>query len=105
MLTHHLPSIDEPNIYYWYYGTQVMHHLGGEPWEMWNNATREALVALQERQGHEMGSWDPVGDAIHGGIDVRVGGRLYWTALAICTLEVYYRHLPIYRGIEVAESE
>ena len=105
LLTHHLPSIDEPNIYYWYYGTQVMHHLGGEPWEMWNNATRKALVALQERQGHEMGSWDPVGDAIHGGIDVQVGGRLYWTALAICTLEVYYRHLPIYRGIEVAENE
>jgi hypothetical protein len=105
LLMNHLPSIDDPNIYYWYYGTQVMHHIGGKPWEVWNNATREALVALQEREGHEMGSWDPVGDAIHGGIDVRVGGRLYWTSLATCTLEVYYRHLPIYRGIEVDEAK
>jgi hypothetical protein len=105
LLLNHLPSIDDPNIYYWYYGTQVMHHIGGKPWEVWNNATREALVALQEREGHKMGSWDPVGDAIHGGIDVRVGGRLYWTSLAICTLEVYYRHLPIYRGIEVDEAK
>ena len=25
------------------------------------------------------------------------GGRLYMTSLAVCTLEVYYRHLPLYR--------
>ena len=103
LLAEHLPSRFEPNIYYWYYGTQVMHHLGGEAWELWNNATREALVELQERDGHEAGSWSPIGGAI-GGHDTNVGGRLYVTALAICTLEVYYRHLPIYRAIEI-ESE
>jgi outer membrane biosynthesis protein TonB len=101
LLAEHLPNKDDPNIYYWYYGTQVMHHLGGEAWDRWNNATREALVELQEREGHEAGSWAPVGGAI-GGHDVRVGGRIYMTALAICTLEVYYRHLPIYRAIEIA---
>jgi hypothetical protein len=81
-----------------------MHHLGGEAWERWNTATREALVELQEREGHEAGSWAPVGGAI-GGHDVRVGGRVYVTALAICTLEVYYRHLPIYRAITLAVEE
>ncbi|HJS06030.1 MAG TPA: prenyltransferase/squalene oxidase repeat-containing protein [Pirellulales bacterium] len=101
LLAEHLPSKDDPNIYYWYYGTQVMHHLGGEAWERWNNATREALVEMQERDGHEAGSWSPEGGAI-GGHDVRVGGRIYMTALAICTLEVYYRHLPIYRAITIA---
>jgi hypothetical protein len=25
------------------------------------------------------------------------GGRLYMTSLAVCALEVYYRHLPPYR--------
>jgi outer membrane biosynthesis protein TonB len=104
LLAEYLPSKDDPNIYYWYYGTQVMHHLGGEAWERWNNATREALVELQEREGHEAGSWAPVGGAISGH-DVRVGGRIYVTALAICTLEVYYRHLPIYRAIDIGIDE
>jgi hypothetical protein len=104
LLAEHLPSRFEPNIYYWYYGTQVMHHLGGEAWELWNNATREALVELQSRDGHEAGSWAPVGGSI-GGHDTRVGGRLYVTALAICTLEVYYRHLPIYRAIELGVND
>jgi hypothetical protein len=104
LLADHLPSKDEPNIYYWYYGTQVMHHMGGAAWERWNNAMREALVELQEREGHEAGSWSPVGGAI-GGHDVRVGGRIYVTALSICTLEVYYRHLPIYRANEVEGAE
>jgi hypothetical protein len=65
---------------------------------------REALVDLQDRHGHEAGSWAPVGGSI-GGHDTRVGGRLYVTALAICTLEVYYRHLPIYRAIEIEAEE
>jgi hypothetical protein len=100
LLAEHLPSRYDPNIYYWYYGTQVMHHLGGRPWERWNSAMREALVELQEREGHRAGSWPPIGGAI-GGHDTSVGGRLYVTALATCTLEVYYRHLPIYRAIEL----
>jgi hypothetical protein len=26
------------------------------------------------------------------------------TSLAVCTLEVYYRHLPIYRGVDMNEA-
>ncbi len=100
LIEQHLPDRFEPNIYYWYYGTQVMHHMGGLAWKHWNNAAREALLELQVREGHEAGSWSPVGGAI-GGHDTSVGGRVYVTALAICTLEVYYRHLPIYRAIEL----
>jgi hypothetical protein len=36
------------------------------------------------------GSWDP--DPVWGGH----GGRVYSTALAAMTLEVYYRHAPIH---------
>ena len=91
LLKKHLPRRQSPNMYYWYYGTQVMHHMGGDSWRKWNGAMRDLLVAMQSRKGHEAGSWAP-----GGGHDAQ-GGRLYMTALAVCTLEVYYRHLPLYR--------
>jgi Squalene-hopene cyclase C-terminal domain/Prenyltransferase and squalene oxidase repeat len=100
LLKEALPREDEPNIYYWYYATQVMHHVGGEPWKIWNAAVRDALLSMQEQEGHRAGSWSPRGGAI-GDIDSHQGGRIYMTSLALCTLEVYYRYLPLYRGIEV----
>jgi len=87
----YLPRREHLNMYYWYYGTQVMHHMGGEPWNEWNNALRDVLVSMQATTGHEAGSWAP------GGGHDTTGGRLYMTALATCTLEVYYRHMPLYR--------
>jgi len=79
------------NMYYNYYATQVLHHWGGEEWQNWNKVMREQLVKSQRKQGHATGSWD-VADA-HGGS----GGRLYMTCLCVMTLEVYYRHLPLYQ--------
>ena len=38
---------------------------------------------------------------IHG---VGSGGRLYFTALACMTLEVYYRYMPLYRPGSVEEK-
>jgi hypothetical protein len=81
------------NIYFDYYATQVMHHWGGEPWTKWNNVMREYLVTTQEKEGDAAGSWKPVG----AGHDDLAGGRLYRTCMSIMTLEVYYRHLPIYQ--------
>jgi hypothetical protein len=89
--------------YYEYYATQVMHHMGGESWQFWNlgldgkSGVRETLIANQDkgldpRHVHQLGSWTPVGNAT--GND---GGRLMWTSLNLLTLEVYYRHLPLYR--------
>lgn len=85
------PEIDKPNIYYWYYATQVMHHLGGEMWGRWNSMMRSILVETQRVQGPHAGSWDPRGPFSS------EGGRIFMTSLALCTLEVYYRHLPLYR--------
>jgi hypothetical protein len=82
------PSKD--NMYFNYYATQVMHHFGGEPWLRWNPVMRDYLVATQSKQGNEAGSWHFSGG--HGD----VGGRLYNTAMAVMTLEVYYRHMPLY---------
>lgn len=89
------PRYRDIDIYYWYYATQVMHHVGGEPWQQWNSVVRDTLIQSQVRDGHAVGSWDPKGAF------TVVGGRLYMTSLALCCLEVYYRHLPLYREMAV----
>jgi hypothetical protein len=80
-------------MYYNYYATQVMRHYGGDPWKVWNVAMREYLVRSQKQLGHEKGSWYFEG----GGHAGSAGGRLYATSMATMILEVYYRHLPIYK--------
>ncbi|QDT68724.1 Prenyltransferase and squalene oxidase repeat protein [Planctomycetes bacterium MalM25] len=81
------------NLYYWYYATQVLMHKGGASWPKWNLVMRELLPEHQEKKGPEKGSWDPRDDMPWGAS----GGRLYTTCFAIYTLEVYYRHLPLYK--------
>ena len=80
--------------YYWYYATQVMFHMGGKHWEDWNQKLKPILIDGQVKSGPQEGSWDPknpVPDrwSIH-------AGRLYLTTMNLLSLEVYYRHLPIY---------
>ncbi len=88
-----IPSADAEviSVYYWYYATQVLHHVGGKPWEEWNNGMRVALPAMQVKKGPEAGSWDPHKDDFG-----TAGGRLYTTCFCIYCLEVYYRHLSLY---------
>jgi hypothetical protein len=85
---------DAQNVYYWYYATQVLHHMEGEAWEKWNNVMREYLPQTQLKSGGEAGSWDPGADTWGSS-----GGRLYVTCLSTYMLEVYYRHLPIYTKV------
>jgi hypothetical protein len=90
------------NIYYLYYATQVMHHMGGDNWDSWNkgpkydpktdvgNGIRDILIDLMDKgtsNPDTEGSWVLPG----------AEGRLMSTSLALLTLEVYYRHLPLYR--------
>jgi hypothetical protein len=79
------------NLYYWYYGTLAMYQYGGEAWSRWNAQVRDQLVRRQRLDGHKAGSWDP-DDSKYGAM----GGRIYSTALATLTLEVYYRFLRLY---------
>ncbi|MCB9952878.1 MAG: Hsp70 family protein [Planctomycetaceae bacterium] len=80
------------DIYYNYYATQVMHHWGGEEWKKWNLVMRDRLINTQVQEGPGTGSWKPTGG--HGSAQ---GGRLFETCMSIMTLEVYYRHLPLYQ--------
>ena len=100
-LRQNLPDIGtqeqlERDTYYWYYGTQVMFHMGGKHWEDWNGRLHPLLVNSQVQEGELAGSWHPALP-----VPDRWGpqaGRLYVTALNLLSLEVYYRHLPLYEN-------
>lgn len=81
------------DVYLNYYATQVMRHYGGEEWEKWNEKMRDYLVETQSLKGHSEGSWMSDSGSHH----IEAGGRLYCTSLATMVLEVYYRHLPLYK--------
>jgi hypothetical protein len=86
--------------YYWYYATQVMFQLGGDYWKSWNERLHPLLINSQITGGPYAGSWDP-----RAPVPDRWGevcGRIYVTAMNLLSLEVYYRHLPIY---EVPDSK
>jgi hypothetical protein len=89
------------NVYYWYYATQLMHHMGGKPWIQWNKVMRQVVPENQVHTGKQHGSWDPEEDQWG-----HIGGRLFTTCLSTYMLEVYYRHLPLYsQGATAGESE
>jgi hypothetical protein len=91
----HLPRASEPNIYYWYYATQTMKQYGGKEWDRWNLKMRDVLVSSQHPSGKNAGSWSPEGP------HASAGGRLYMTSLAVLTLEIYYRHLPVFDRVKI----
>lgn len=78
------------DLYYNFYASLMLHHLQHRRWEQWSVRLRDYLVETQSRKGHQTGSWH-FRDS-HG----NVGGRLYNTAMAAMTLEVYYRYSPIF---------
>lgn len=89
------PNRGLDDIYYYYYATQVLHFFGGEDWEKsWNPKMRDLLIDTQDNSQTKdrHGSWAP-----DNYLTGRGGGRLTQTSLALLTLEVYYRHLPLYQ--------
>ena len=85
----HWPKKGPPrwqDYYLWYNCTLAMFLAGGRPWERWNACVRDTIIARQDQTGCQRGSWDP---SDHWGGQ---GGRIYSTALAVLTLEVYYRY-------------
>ena len=91
-------------LYYEYYATQALYHVVGDAWEVWNKGpdgkggVRDVLLAAQDRAANldpekacQDGSWGP---EVLGPISD--GGRIMATSIALLTLEVYYRNLPLY---------
>jgi len=89
------PETPLRNCYYWYYATQVMFQMQGSYWTAWNERFRPLLQNSQTPTGDLAGSWDPSKP-----VPDRWGaaaGRMYVTAMHLLMLEVYYRHLPLFR--------
>ncbi|MFH1730167.1 MAG: prenyltransferase/squalene oxidase repeat-containing protein [Planctomycetota bacterium] len=80
------------DFYYIYYMSMAMFHMGGKYWTPWNKAFNVGLRARQVRTGPDKGSW-PVAESAYGAH----GGRVYTTAMACLALEVYFKHLPMYK--------
>ena len=101
-LLRNLPSVGTArqstrDSYYWYYGTQAMFQMKGKYWEAWNARFHPLLCSSQVATGELVGSWHPVrpvrdrwGNS---------GGRHYVTAMHVLMLEVYYRHLPLFKEL------
>ena len=85
------------DMYFNYYATQAIFYSKSSFWPKWNTAIREYLISTQSQDttSHELGSWYFDGSVI--AQSNAVGGRLYCTAMATLTLEVYYRYLPTYK--------
>ena len=78
------------DFYFDYYATLSLYQHQGPIWTEWNENLKKIYVSQQHKVGANMGSWDPQGH------HVRAGGRVLSTGLAVLSLEVYYRLLPMY---------
>lgn len=83
-----------PNVYFYFHANSLLHYHGGPTWEKWNVTVRDFLIKKQDQgttanKSHQKGSWGCENDAWP------QLGRLGYTAMAILTLEVYYRDLPL----------
>ncbi|HEY2784495.1 MAG TPA: prenyltransferase/squalene oxidase repeat-containing protein [Fimbriiglobus sp.] len=87
------PTPNYMNMYYYYYATQDVYFFGGDEWrKKWNPKMRDMLINLQSKTGTNAGSWTGDNYLLGGNV-----GRLGTTCMALLTLEVYYRHLPLYK--------
>jgi len=86
------------DVYYWYYATQVMFQLQGDAWKTWNQSLQDLLPPTQVVEGPLAGSWHPAAPVADRW--AHAGGRHYVTCLSLLMLEVYYRHLPLYKTLE-----
>jgi hypothetical protein len=83
------PGSNDADLYYWYYASLSMLNMQHLKWKDWNTRTREALIHMQKKSGPSAGCWETNfkwGDR---------GGRIFTTSMAVLTLEVYYRYLPL----------
>lgn len=99
-LMENLPSVTgaRRDAYYWYYATQVLFHVHDARWMEWQKNLVSALRKSQEMENPALrGSWDPVTPAPdYWG---QAAGRHYVTAIHLLILEVYYRHLPLFKEL------
>lgn len=86
------------DFYFDYYATLALYQHQGPIWQEWNENLKEIYLTLQLTTGPDKGSWDTKGGFVN------TSGRVISTGLAILSLEVYYRLLPMY-GYDREETQ
>jgi hypothetical protein len=88
LLTHPVGSSGNEHYFYTvYYCSQAAWQLGGKYWDLIAPAIRNSLIQNQRTDG----SWAT------SGTNEQQGGAAYGTAMAVLSLSVPYRYLPIYQ--------
>jgi hypothetical protein len=75
------PSPD--NMYFNYYGTQLLRHAQADRWLKWRTKICDQLVLAQSIQEDSKGSWY----FPNGSLGTAEGGRLYFTSMAVMILQ------------------
>jgi hypothetical protein len=89
------------DMYYNYYATLALFQSCRTDeylWERWNAQMRDHLIRHQTNGGRDDGSW-----YFNGGVS-RNGGRLFMTAVAAMTLQVYYRYPAVHADNDPSAS-
>ena len=84
------------DIDYYFFATQVLRNMEGDDFDLWNYLVQKHLVSTQQQEQPFSGSWRPhqEGASLH-------NSRMYATTLSLLTLQVSYRHLPLYRPVKL----
>lgn len=78
-----------PYFYYFnYYAMQASFQAGGDQWASWHPKVRDFLLATQQQDGSFIARQEQ---------NINGPARIYSTALAAMTLEVYMHYLPAYQ--------
>ncbi len=97
-----LPSVENVNYYYWWYGSYAMGYHSDSAWTEWYWGTKERpdypglgtiLLDRQMTSGDNAGSWTPEGYMAAG------FGRHVTTAFVVLALEAPYRFVSNSRGL------
>jgi hypothetical protein len=102
------PPGSRNDLYYEYYASQALFHVGGENWKSWNDGDggmRELLLKKQDQGGtlgrdHQKGSWFTALQP-----QSAQGGRVMYTALALLVLELDDANLPLFRKDRAAPKK
>jgi len=79
------------SFYYWYYATQAAFHKDPQTWKAWQQMVTRILLDHQKDDG----SWGTSLSNVHER-GVNDPHRVYATAMAVLSLQIYYRHFPVY---------
>jgi HEAT repeat protein len=88
--------------YTWYYGSLAMYQMGGRYWQRWREKCIPDLIKNQKVKGCNHGSWEAPRSDLATGL---TGGTVYYTAMAILTLETFYRYQPYLARHELRSRE